>query len=135
MFTTISERRGSATKATPASGSEDAPSLTAQSSTLASGSDRHEWFYAAACSLLGKDPGLQLHLLTGYPVSSCSAYVHNEWPKRRRPPEHFIRTACHLPNERGFFDAFMHDCAAPWWLDFNRHADIGRKVLDITKRE
>lgn len=133
MFTTISERRGAATNATPANGSEHTPAEPARPSTLARGSDRHEWFYTAACSLLGKDPGLQLHLLTGYPVSSCSAYVHNEWSKRRRPPEHFIRAVCHLHDERGFFDAFMAECAAPWWLDLNRHADIGRKVLDLTR--
>ena len=133
MFTTISERRGAATNGTPANGSEDAPAIGARLSTPASGSDRHEWFYVAARDLLGKDPGLQLNLLTGYPVSSCSAYVHNEWAKRRRPPEHFIRTACHLPTERGFFDAFMAECEAPWWLEFNRCADIGRKVLDLTR--
>jgi hypothetical protein len=131
MYRTIQAAGETATNDAPAGESEGAPTIGVRLSTLARGSDRHEWFYAAACSLLGKDPGLQLNLLTGYPVSSCSAYVHNEWAKRRRPPEHFIRAVCHV--EQGFHSAFMGGCEARWWLDFQHAAEIGRKVLDITR--
>lgn len=113
--------------------SEEPAGAPNKSTTLASESNPHEWFYRAACALLGKDPGLQLHILTGYPVSSCSAYAHHDAQKRRRPPEHFIRAICHA--EQGFFDAFMGECHAPWWLELNRSAHIGRKVLDLTRGE
>lgn len=103
------------TKATLAIGSE-------KIITLGSESNPHEWLYRAAQALLGKDAGFGLHKLTGYPESSCYAYVATDPTKRRRPPEHFARTVCHI--EEGFYLAFMEGCTAPWWLARERdHID------------
>lgn len=99
---------GAAIKAPPDIGSE-------KSDTLAGESNPHEWFYRAARSLLGTDAGYGLHILTGYPESSCYAYVARDPAKRRRPPEHFIRKLCHV--DEGFYLAYMRDCRAPWWLE------------------
>jgi hypothetical protein len=107
MLTRIPASTSAATNAALAVGSD-------KTSTLASESNPHEWLYLAAQSLLGKDAGYGLHLLTGYPESSCYAYVASDPAKRRRPPEHFIRKICHT--EEGFYLAFMQGCVAPWWI-------------------
>jgi len=124
MHGSIPAASTAATKATPAAES-------GKSATLASESNQHEWFYRAACALLGKDAGYALHKLTGYPESSCYAYVAENPAKRRRPPEHFIRKICHL--DEGFYDAFMDGCAAPWWRARERDrfdATIFRNAMD-----
>lgn len=115
-----------ATKPTPASGSE-------RRNTLACGSEDPEWFYDVARDVLGKDAGLHLHYITGYPESSCYAYTARDATKRRRPPEHFLRKLFHAPQGKPFHAAFMHGCAAQWWLEQQRAAEVGRKVLDIAR--
>lgn len=106
MHGSISRAAAAAIEAALASESE-------KSITLGAESNPHEWFYRAACALLGKDAGYALHKLTGYPESSCYAYVAENPAKRRRAPEHFIRKICHL--HEGFYLAFMEGCEAPWW--------------------
>lgn len=110
-----------AIKVAPAVGSECR-------ATLGSGSDNPEWFYEAAQSLLGKDAGQQLHLITGYPLSSCYAYTARNAEERRRPPEHFLRRLFHKPQGEPFLNAFMDGCG--WWRDRERVASIGRQVIE-----
>lgn len=127
MRSVYEEQIGEATKKALTSESE-------KSATLASESNPHEWFYRAACGLLGKDAGYALHKLTGYPESSCYAYVAENPAKRRRAPEHFIRKICHL--HEGFYLAFMQGCDTPWWLSRERDridATIFRNAIDQVK--
>lgn len=99
--------------------------------TLASESIDDEWFYAAAQSLLGKDAGLHLHYITGYPQSSCYAYVARDVDSRRRPPGHFLRTLFWSDQGAPFFEAFMHGCKAQWWLDLQRARRIAEAVKQV----
>src|SRR5262249_26317843 len=104
-------------------------------SPLAGESDNpHEWLYNAARKELGPDAGLQLSIITGYPESSCYAYMAKDAQKRRRPPGHFERAVIHSREGAPFFIAYMRNCDAPWWRDFVRAADLGRKVLELTKQ-
>jgi hypothetical protein len=110
MDGTVANAENPATKDTPAGESE-------KTSTLASESNPHEWFYLTAQDELGKDAGLALAKITGYPESSCYAYVAHDKTRRRRPPEHFIRAVIHSEYGEPFHDAFMAGCAAGWWRD------------------
>jgi hypothetical protein len=120
-----------ATSAAPTSESENGDHDGLATITLASEKNPHEWFYAAARRLLGKDAGYALHLLTGYPASSCYAYVAKDSLKRRRPPEHFLRTLFHSNEGEQFHAAFMAGC--PWWRELQRDAALGRKVRELQK--
>lgn len=102
-------------------------------STAACGSNPHEWLYNTALDVFGKDAGHGLARLTGYPERSCYAYVAHDAATRRRPPGHFERAVVHRSQDRRFFDAFMQGCDQPWWLELQRHAALGRAVLDLTK--
>lgn len=129
MHGSISRAAAAAIEATLASESET-------SLTLGGESNPHEWFYRAACALLGKDAGYALHKLTGYPESSCYAYVAENPAKRRRPPEHLIRRICHI--HEGFYLAFMQDCEAPWWQTRERDradAAIFRNAIEQVSHE
>lgn len=102
--------------------------------TPASGSDSDEWFYDVAQGVLGKDAGLHLHYLTGYPQSSCYAYVAKDKAKRRRPPDHFLRTLFHSKQGEPFYNAFMQGCDAPWWLAKQERAQRRRELLRELER-
>lgn len=126
MDGSVQDAGNGASKSTFGNGSE-------KTITPASGSDPDEWLYEAAQVLLGKDAGLHLHYLTGYPPTSCYAYVAKNRAKRRRQPDHFTRKLIHSPQGEPFFRAFMAGCDAPWWIELQHAASVGRKVLDITK--
>lgn len=111
--------------------SENRPDPIPATVTLGSESNPHEWFYEAAHRLLGKDAGLHLHYLTGYPQSSCYAYVARNERQRRRPPEHFLRVLFRRPEGREFHAAFMAGCA--WWIELQADADYGRRVLALER--
>lgn len=88
-----------------------------------SGSD---WFPQAAKVILGKDAGLHLHYLTGYPERSCYRYASGE----RAPPENFLRKLFHSSQGEPFHAAFMHGCGAQWWLDVQRQRRVGAAALN-----
>lgn len=117
---------GTTTKGTLASESERSDDAEPSTFALASESNPHEWFYAAAQHLLGKDAGYALHRLTGYPASSCYAYVAHDPRRRRRPPEHFLRVLFHLDEGEPFHAAYMDGCT--WWSRRQRDAKLGRKL-------
>jgi len=96
--------------------------------TPASESDPDAWFYDASRVLLGNDAGLQLHYLTGYPQSSCYAYVAKNAAKRRPPPEHLLRKLFHSDAGEPWHNAFMHGCKAQWWLDVQDALKIKRAL-------
>lgn len=110
MLRTIAGAEDAAIKATSGSESEK---------TFAPGSESHphEWFYHVALAALGKDAGFALAKITGYPESSCYAYVAHDRTRRRRPPGHFIRAVIHSEYGEPFHDAFMAGCAAGWWRE------------------
>jgi hypothetical protein len=68
----------------------------------------------------GKEAGLHLHYITGYPQSSCAYYVAKDAGKRRAPPTHFARKLIHSDHGEPFFRAFMEGSTAPWWIDMQR---------------
>lgn len=119
MHGNVAGAGNAAITATPAIGSEFG-------NTLTSGSDRDSWFYNAAQGLLGdKDTGLHLHYLTGYPQSSCYAYVAKNPEKRRPPPEHLLWVIFRSDQGEPWVRAFMAGCTAKWWLGW----------MDIEQRE
>lgn len=123
MHGTLSLLSETAIKPTPEVGSETSLTLTSES-------DSDDWFYEAAQTLLGKDAGLHLHYITGYPQSTCYAYVANNPEKRRKPPGPFLRTLFHKPQGRPFLFAFMHGC--DWWTDVQCAVRI-KSAIDATE--
>lgn len=122
MHGNLGDTGNDAIKATPADGSE-------LSNTLASGSDRDGWFGNAARTLLGaNDTGLLLHYLTGYPQSSCYAYVARNAEKRRPAPDHLVRKLIHSEQGEPWFNAYMDGCTAQWWLDMQDAVKIKRAI-------
>lgn len=101
--------------------------------TSASDSENSDWFGSVARALLGKEPGVGLHYITGFPISSCEKYAAKTEASRRQPPGYFIRELIRSNEGEPFFLALMDGCAAPWWLERQRAVEIGRKVLDLTK--
>jgi hypothetical protein len=104
--------------------------------TPGTGSEDSEWFAKAAWVVLGKDAGLHLHYLTGYPESTCYAYVTKDPTKRRSPREHFLRKLIRSDQGEPFFNAFMEGCEALWWSEWRRQRAVGAAALRaISKHE
>lgn len=83
-------------------------------------SDADGWFPNVARDLLGtNDTGMQLHLLTGLPLSSCYGYVCND-PKKRRPvSERLLRALFKGNNGQAWLAAYMKRAiGAPFWGDY-----------------
>lgn len=115
---------------TPASGSENQQGAILVSFTLSSESNPNEWFYDAAQDLLGKDAGLHLHKITGYPESSCYAYTAQNAEKRRRPPEHFLRKLfADADVGESFHARFMATVNAVWWIEHLRTHGVGAAAI------
>jgi hypothetical protein len=119
MFGIIQGAENAATTGTFGNGADSLPDARA---------NPHEWIFNTSLDVYGKDAGLHLHRVTGYPESSCYAYVARDGTKRRRPPEHFGRAIIHQSDDQRFFDAFMAGCTSPWWIEFQRNAELGRQV-------
>lgn len=86
-----------------------------------SGSGTDDWFYDCAVAVFGaKETGLHLHLATGWPRTSCYAFVARDPDQRRKPSPEFLRILFRSDHGQPFHDAFMHGCTARWWLDHQR---------------
>jgi hypothetical protein len=89
--------------------------------TQTGGQTGSEDFPAKLRAIAGKDAGLTLHLLTGIAERSCYRYANGE----RTPSFEFIVSLFHSEHGQPFFDAFMDDCKARWWLELQRHRRMG----------
>lgn len=95
---------------------------------VANGSDDADWFGEMARGLLGKDAGLHLHYITGFPERTCYYYASGE----RKPPAYFLRALLRSEQGASFLRALMDGCTAPWWLDHQRAASAADKVKRIS---
>lgn len=91
-----------------------------------------QWFMHLAHDLWGKDnnrPAKWLRYLTGFPERSCRAYAGGEIEVSGA-----MLYALHR-GEQGnrVIGHIMRDSTAHWWLEQQRAAEVGRKVLDIAK--
>ncbi len=82
-------------------------------------------------SALGKSAGDQLSVLTGYPRSTCYRYADGQTV----PPIDFLARLFASDVGQEFFLWLMWDCDAQWWTEMRHAADVGRKVLDITRNQ
>ena len=111
-------------KAWPVSGFNASDPAAACGTGSTAGSGR-EWFPEAAQAVLGKDAGLHLHYLTGFPERSCYYYAAG----KREPRVDFIRALVRSPQGEPFFNAIMSGCTAQWWLDLQRERRVGAAAL------
>lgn len=87
-------------------------------------------FFASVCkTIFGKDAGLALSLATGVPERSCYRYASGE----REVPVMVLRAILHSRQGEPFLAALMDGCTAEWWIEYQRAANVGRKVLEITE--
>jgi hypothetical protein len=119
MHGNISRQQIAAIKATPAVGN------------VTPACESEDWFYPAAMQLLGKDAGLQLHYITGYPQSSCYAYVAHNPDSRRKVPEHFLRVLFASSEGEPFFLAFMQSNKSTWWGEYRRAIVLKRAIDSV----
>jgi hypothetical protein len=92
-----------------------------------SGSEDRGWFYDAALQICGtKDPGYQLHLFTGWPLTSCRYFMLRDADQRRKPSPEFLRILIRSRHGEPFFRAFMHGCDARWFTDLVRSEERAR---------
>lgn len=97
--------------------------------------DDNDWFVEVATGIYGKEAGYQLHLATGWPRTSCYAFVANDPDARRKIPTAFLHRVFNLPIGKPFYDAFMRGCTAQWWRDDERARRIGVCVIEVTNND
>lgn len=99
------------------------------------GSGSDDWFYEVAVAVFGrKDTGHLLHLATGWPRTSCYAFVARDPEQRRKLPEEFLRILFRSDHGAPFHDAFMSGGTSKWWSDHQRAHDVGRDVIARVER-
>lgn len=82
-------------------------------------SELRDWFYDVCLAICGrKDPGYRLHLFTDWPLPSCRKFVAHDPSGRRKPPAELLRALFRSRHGEPFFNAFMADCVAPWFLEW-----------------
>lgn len=95
-----------------------------------------DWFVLCAWAVFGRtDTGMQLHLATGWPRTSCYAFVAKDPEQRRKPNSDFLRILFRSNHGKPFRDAFMEGCTADWWSEEQRAADVGRDVIARVMRK
>lgn len=90
--------------------------LSANGPVQTGGQSDSESFGPIARAILGKDAGLHLAHITGFPERSCYRYASGE----RAPPFEFMLALFHSEHGEPFFRAFMEGCAARWWSEHQR---------------
>ncbi len=110
-----------AIKSTAIAGSNE-PDISASLPVLAK-----DQFAEIAKKILGKDAGGQLCCITDYPSTSCYRYARGETP----PPLDFLLRVLRSDAGEQFLCALMGK--EQWWIEMQRAAEVGRKVLEITK--
>lgn len=99
------------------------------------GTGTDDWFYDCAVAVFGKEPGQQLHLATGWPRTSCYAFVARDPAQRRKLHPDFLRILFRSDHGKPFRDAFMHGCEAEWWVDEQEAVGVGRDVIARVMRK
>lgn len=125
MFTTISERGAAAIKPSAANCRQRQDSAEPL------------WFAVFCRSLWGGNASKDLEFALSRNGHQRSDRTCRAWAAGDSPPPVNILLMLQRDHEIGssVLDYVMRDCDAPWWLELNRCADIGRKVLDITRVE
>jgi hypothetical protein len=101
----------------------------------ASGSEPDDWFGELARPLLGKEPGVALHYITGFSASTCAKYVAKTEASRRQPPAYLLREILRSEQGAPFLAALMGGCTAQWWIEQEQQRRIGRAaIVEFTKR-
>jgi hypothetical protein len=98
-----------------------------KTSTVQTDSDENAWFSVPARVLLGSDPGLALHVLTGVSESSGRRYASGE----RGIPGNLLRDLQRGKHGQQWTAATLDGCE--WWKEYQRVHEIGARVLAITK--
>jgi len=109
MHGTMARQNGGATQSTVRSDSE-------KSSAVQMDGDDEKWFSIPARALLGSDPGLALHMLTGISESSGYRYANG----LRGVPGKLLRLLLRSDHGRQWLNAIMDGCEAEWWRDHKR---------------
>jgi hypothetical protein len=122
MLQRVPSSQNSARNRASANGSE---------STAASDNDDSDWFGSIGRTLLGKDAGFALHLLTGTPEGSCYKYVTTQPASRRQPPGWLIVQLLRTDQGRTWLNAFMDGSEAEWWCDFQRAQRIAEAIRAV----
>lgn len=119
MHGTLSAAQSATIEASPGVGILPVPKTGANPG---SGTDAEfDWFYDCAVAVFGaKETGYHLHLATGWPRTSCYAFVARDPEQRRKVNVEFLRVLFRSNHGRPFFDAFMHGSEAQWWGDLDR---------------
>lgn len=81
-----------------------------------------------------KETGLHLHLATGWPRTSCYAFMARDPDQRRKPSPEFLRILFRSDHGEPFFLAFMHGCDAKWWREYERARAVGCGVISMVER-
>lgn len=116
----------------PGNGIDPSPEAGANPGT---GTDDDDWFYAVAVGVFGlTETGLQLHYATGWPRTSCYAFVARAPEQRRKPSPQFLRILFRSDHGKPFHDAFMEGCTARWWTEDQRAVEVGRGVIALVER-
>jgi len=123
MFTTISERRGGAI------------SPSAENCQPRQDSAEPFWFALLCRHLWSTNAPKDLEFTLARAGHQRSDRTCRAWTAGDSPPPINIGAMLLRDDDVGrrVLDYVMRDCTAPWWVEFNRHADFGRKVLELTK--
>lgn len=78
------------------------------------------WFIEPARGLLGSDPGLALHYLTGEPESTCRRIFRGNWPSL-----YLYRKLLRGKQGETWLNVLMDGCDAQWWLD---HLSLAKRI-------
>lgn len=106
--------------------SESEPADCPETVTDQSDSD---WFATMAQSLLGKDAGLHLSIITGFVERTCYRYASGD----RKPPAYFLRALLRSDQGWTWLSAVMDGSTAAWWRD-HQLALRKAKLFDQARR-
>lgn len=115
-----------ATKAPAQTGSKSYSPISSDQS----GSESCGWFPKAASVLLGSDPGLALHLLTGCAERTGYRYASGE----RDPSAHVIASLLRSEHGWQWLSALMDGAQPAWWSDLRRARRVVAQLdaIDLT---
>lgn len=87
--------------------------------------DGNDWFVSLIRSLLPKDAGFALHIITGFEERTCYRYANGD----RKPPGYLLRQLLRSEHGAQFLAALMDGSDAQWWRDLERERRVGAAAL------